>query len=215
MRAWGVSRRGEPLCPDSQPSVPLALSGIDRLATAAALARAPARRVCRRPPQHERGDRAANGEARARRRGVQGHVAGHEGHTPKAWAGSGHRDRAGRRSRKAASCGVRGWAGPQPTAQHGTALHGTAQHCTAQHGWGGFDLRGCWVRLGRHTMGWIGDGALRYTTTALRARRSCGCSLWACPSSTQSSALGWCSTWSSRRHVLCCALLPFIMPTGA
>jgi hypothetical protein len=161
MRAWGVSRRGEPLCPDSQPSVPLALSGIDRLATAAALARAPARRVCRRPPQHERGDRAANGEARARRRGVQGHVAGHEGHTPKAWAGSGHRDRAGRRSRKAASCGVRGWAGPQltaSTAQRSTAQRSTAQRSTAGAGSMseavGFDGGGTlWVGLGMARLG--------------------------------------------------------------
>ena len=198
-----------------QPTVGSARTKRDPSLGAVALARAPARRVCRRPPQHERGDRAANGEARARRRGVQGHVAGHEGHTPKAWAGSGHRDRAGRRSRKAASCGVRGWAGPQPTAR--SAQHCTAQRSTAQRGTAGagsiseavgFDWGGTlWVALG--------IGALRYTTTASRARRSCGCSLWACPSSTQSSALGWCSTWSSRRHVLCCALLPFIMPTGA
>ena len=190
-----------------QPTVGSARTKRDPSLGAAALARAPARRVCCRPPQHELGDRAANGEARARLRGVQGHVAGHEGHTPKAWAGSGHRDRAGRCARKAASCGVRGWAGPQPTAS--TALRSTAQRSTA-----GRVPSQRRVPSGRHT-GSIGEahgvpsgrnGALRCTTTASRVRQSCGCSLWACPSSTPSSAPGWCWTWSSRRHVLCCAV---------
>ena len=140
---------GEPLCPDSQPSVPLALSGIHRLARL-------------HSHEHQHGGFVADHlstnaaielrtaklarDAEVYKVMSRGMKVIHPRHGPGVVIAIEPDDV------REKPLHVEYEDGQVHSPRHSAALH-----CTAQHGWGGFHVRGCWVRLGRHTMGWIGD----------------------------------------------------------